>query len=174
MCLRPKFIYRKHLDSHIWNPDSSMRSEVRVALMGIVNQVLTECKNAKIPFDASDIQDVFLHGSMANYYYDKHSDIDVCVVCNFSRVSHALPGINISLLLKTMAKATFAHMMPFIVGRKVDIAFADVYSPGMVKTGTRSAGVIPYNLTNGCIKRYAWISGKYNKSNTMLNVFIGI
>lgn len=140
MMFKPKFVYRKHLESHMWDRGNHMRPDVRVAIIGIVNQVLVELKKLRIPFDMSDIHDILVHGSMADYYYNKDSDVDVCIVCNFARVSKALPELDVNLLLKTIAVAAFANLLPLVCGRQLDITFTDVYSPKYGKNRYKVGG----------------------------------
>lgn len=139
MFFKSKLSYHNRLAPQMWDLNNRMFPHIRTAIIGIFNQILSEIKALNIPFDMSDVHDIFIHGSMTNYYYDAKSDIDICVVCDFTRISRALPGVNVCLVLKTIAKATFAHMLPFVIGRKIDISFVDVYhpkyAPGYYKVG---------------------------------------
>lgn len=129
MFLRPKFIYRKHLAPHIWGDDKHMRSDVRVAILTVIDRILQEIKSTSIPFDKSDIRDIFVHGSITNYYYNKNSDIDVCVVCDCSRISHSMPDTDVTLLLKVFAKSVKFNYTPRVCGRSLDIEFVNVQHP---------------------------------------------
>lgn len=45
--------------------------------------------------DDSDIKEFFVYGSCANYFYNKKSDIDVCIVIDTDSVAAKNPGMNV-------------------------------------------------------------------------------
>lgn len=125
MLFKPKFVYHKKLESHVWDSNNHMRPAVRDALLEFINLFFLYVQRLNIPFDMSGVRDIFIHGSITNYYYNNQSDIDVCVWCDFNNLSKKLSGINIATLLKNVAKALTVDMEPSICGRKIDIVFAD-------------------------------------------------
>ena len=139
MFYRANFIYHKQLESRFWDSDCCMRPVVRAALLAVVNQVMAAFRNINLSFDMRDVCDVFVHGSITNYYYDKHSDIDMCFVCDFSRIKRDMPHQNVDLLLKSIAYSVLAETKPRIFGRRIDIEFVDVryqqYGPNFYKVG---------------------------------------
>ena len=119
------FKYHKTLAPRVW--------ESRVHLNPLVNQTLQMTVwefvrylsvVAKLPIDKSDVVDVFIHGSITNYYWDKFSDVDVCIVMDLSRLRAALLGDEMTIIraLKWAWKRMFNIS---IYGRGVDITIVD-------------------------------------------------
>lgn len=119
------FKYHRALAPRVW--------ESRVRLNPLVNQTLQMIGwefvrylsvAAKLPIDKSDVVDVFVHGSITNYYWDGCSDVDVCIVADLSRLRAVLPGDEGVILraLKWAWKRTFNIS---IFGRGVDITIID-------------------------------------------------
>lgn len=139
MLFKPKFVYHKKLESHVWDSNDHMRPDVRAAILNFMNLFFADMHRLNIPFDMSDVRDVLIHGSMTNYYYNKASDMDICIVCDFTRILRALPNINAIALLKDVVKALVVRMGVKIRGRKIDVEFVDVcrpqWAPGYYKVG---------------------------------------
>ena len=119
------FRYHKTLAPRVW--------ESRVHLNPLVNQTLQMAvwefvrylsMVAKLPIDKSDVVDIFIHGSITNYYWDKFSDVDVCIVADLSRLRATMPGDEGTILraLKWAWKRTFYIS---IFGRGVDFSIID-------------------------------------------------
>ena len=119
------FVYHKALAPRVW--------ESRVHLNPLVNQTLQMAvwefvrylsMVAKLPIDKSDVVDVFIHGSITNYYWDKFSDVDVCIVADLSRLRATMPGDEVTILraLKWAWKRMFNIS---VYGRGVDIKLVD-------------------------------------------------
>ncbi len=71
----------KELNQDIWNPDKSLKKDIRINLL----------KLAKDFYDHIDIEklvlkDIVFVGSLANYTYTNKSDIDIHVVIDYSKL----------------------------------------------------------------------------------------
>ena len=73
-------IYNDTLNPNIWNPDNTLKPEVRSALIKIAQDFYTDSE-LKAP-----IQDIYILGSVANYNWGTHSDIDLHVLVDFSKI----------------------------------------------------------------------------------------
>lgn len=71
----------KGLNPSLWAADYSLRPEIRESLLQIAFDF---CQQHVIPEEA--IEDTILTGSMANFNWSDHSDIDLHVVVDFSKV----------------------------------------------------------------------------------------
>lgn len=109
-------IYKKTLNSAYWK-DFKFDKKVRIKILKIVQDFL---KNTDSDFDVEDIK---LTGSLANYTYNKFSDLDVHIVVDFDSINkdkklvkEALDGKRFIWNLK--------HNI-FIRGHEVELYFED-------------------------------------------------
>ena len=87
----------------------------------------------------SDIKDVFIYGSIANYFYTKKSDIDMCIVIDFDSVAAKNPEAtatpqNFKLFYYNWA---MTHRCK-IYERKIDVSVEDIkrsLSTGRYRSG---------------------------------------
>lgn len=159
MLFKPKFVYHKKLESHIWDSNNHMRPDVRSALLILVNQILNEVRQLNLPFDQSNVRDIFVHGSITNYYYRKNSDIDICVVCDLSGLMDKFPGVNIPKLLKNITLSIFDRCNPTVCGRELDIEFVDTRWP-LSQSGMHKGGGGIYSVL-----RDKWLRASVQLSN---------
>ncbi len=135
----PAFIYNRRLEPNLWAADMQLRTMPSNSLQMIVWHYIAYMQSVGLPIKDEDVADIFLHGSTSNYYYDPTSDIDICIVMDTSRLSGALPGIDIFALTTAMKIAWMRNRRIRIYGRGVDISIVDVnqpnYGPGMYKVG---------------------------------------
>ena len=119
------FRYHKTLAPRVW--------ESRVRLNPLVNQTLQMAVwefmrylsvVANLPIDKSDVVDVFIHGSITNYYWDRCSDVDVCIVVDLSRLRAVMPGDDV-VILRALKWAWKRKFNISIFGRGVDITIID-------------------------------------------------
>ncbi len=126
---RAKFIYNTKLDPRIWNTDGNMNTLTSNALQLVAWNYIRYLQHVGFPLPDSMINDIFIHGSTSNYYYDDTSDIDICIVADLSKMSETFPGVEIYPLLKSALGAWLRNYRIKICGRGVDIEVADVSSP---------------------------------------------
>lgn len=72
---------KDNLNPDIWNPDKTIKSEVREKLLKIAKDFFNDLE---IPW--AQLEDITFTGSLANYNWSKHSDIDLHLVINFDLV----------------------------------------------------------------------------------------
>lgn len=69
------------MNPEIWNPDKTIKSEVREKLLKIAKDFFNDLE---IPW--AQLEDITFTGSLANYNWSKYSDIDLHLVINFDLV----------------------------------------------------------------------------------------
>lgn len=74
-------IYNDTLNPNIWNPDNTIKPEVRDALLKVAQDFYAESELT------APIQDIYMLGSAANYNWGPSSDIDVHVLIDFNKLS---------------------------------------------------------------------------------------
>ena len=80
-----KIKFHKTLNPKIWN-GYELKHEVGVKLMEIASNFV-----AYLDIDGFNIQDIIFTGSMANYNYTDQSDIDLHIICDFSKLPTECP-----------------------------------------------------------------------------------
>ena len=78
-----------------------------------------------LPITHSDVYDVYIHGSCTNYYWDEHSDIDLCIVANLTELRKKMNGINEEQLFNSLVSSWRRNFRIRIYGRRVDIKLKD-------------------------------------------------
>lgn len=73
--------FHKELNPKLFNPDRKMDSEVKEQLLVIANDFISE-----LGIKDLDVVDVTVSGSNAAYSYTDHSDIDLHILVNFSKL----------------------------------------------------------------------------------------
>ena len=117
----------KHLESKIWNKDNSLRIEVREMLLsmawGYIDNV--RCKMG-LKIHNSDIKDIFLYGSITNYFYTRKSDMDMCILLDMEKIIERNPDARVeqSMTMFYYNWAMTHHCS--IYGRKIDISIENI------------------------------------------------
>ncbi len=125
-----KIKLHKHLDQKMWDKEDNIRSEVSDMLLSIAWAYIDYIRNEyDMPIYNSDIADIFVFGSMTQLFYDKQSDIDVCIVLNLDKVTQQFPNLNIQKTLKLYYYDWAMVHICNIYGRKIDLNFQDVKTP---------------------------------------------
>jgi hypothetical protein len=73
-------IYNNTLNPNLWNPDNTIKPDVRDALLRIAQSFYQE---TELP---APIEDVYMLGSAANYNWAPTSDIDLHILINFDKL----------------------------------------------------------------------------------------
>ena len=121
-----RFQYHKNLFPKIWNNDKTLKQTVRQTLLEIIKEyIFYLTRVVKLPVSESDIQDIILHGSITNYYWDKYSDIDMCLVMDLSKLRNKLSGVDDFFLFKSLLNSWENNFYISIYGRKIDIWLLD-------------------------------------------------
>ena len=74
-----KSIYQERLNPNFWD-DKLFNLEIRSKILQILSDFIKEI-NLKTP-----IKDITLTGSLANFNYNKYSDLDIHIILDFSKV----------------------------------------------------------------------------------------
>ncbi|MBR2510996.1 MAG: nucleotidyltransferase domain-containing protein, partial [Alphaproteobacteria bacterium] len=120
------FQYHTNLFPKIWNHDQTLNPMVCQSLLLMIKEYMFYlARVVKLPVSESDIQDIILHGSITNYYWDKHSDIDICLVLDLSKLREKLSGIDDFFLFQSLLHSWENNFYISIYGRKIDIWLLD-------------------------------------------------
>ena len=120
---------RKHkrLNPQIWDENNLLKEPVCDLLMLITRSYLDSIRELqKLDVDESDVKDVFVYGSCANYFYTRTSDIDVCILIDFESVAKKNPTAvsNAHTFKLYFYNWAMTHRCK-IYGRKTDISIED-------------------------------------------------
>ena len=125
-----KIKLHKHLDKKIWKNDDKIVPAVSDMLLSIayayIDYIRTEYN---MPIQSNDIHDIFVFGSITQFFYDKQSDIDVCIVLNLDDAEKLFPNSGINKMLKLYYYDWAMVHICKIYGRKIDLNFQDVKQP---------------------------------------------
>lgn len=123
---RKLFKYHKTLVPKIWDNDNEINQLVAQSLRMMAFEYVRYLGTVLgLPITSRDVIDICVHGSIANYYWDKHSDIDLCVVTDLSKLREKLPDLNHFLFFNATQQAWHAIFRAKIFGRTVDIFIFD-------------------------------------------------
>lgn len=121
------FKYHKTLEPNIWDNDNQINQLVSQSLQMMSGEYIRYLGTVLgLPISSSDVHDICIHGSLANYYYDKHSDVDICVVADLTKLREKLPELNHSLFFHVTQRAWKSIFNPTIFGHDVDIFIFDL------------------------------------------------
>lgn len=142
------FKYHSNLAPHVWDSRTKINPLVRQSLMMIAGEFVRYLGDVvKLPISPSDIQDALVHGSIANYYWDKYSDIDLRIVADLSRLRQMLDGTDVTAITNSL-KHTWKRTFWFsLYGRSVDLSIVDI-NDGFDSTH-KTVGP-SYSLVNDC------------------------
>jgi predicted nucleotidyltransferase len=130
-------IYNNTLNPDLWNPDNTLKPEIRENLMKIAQDFYTDTKLT------APIEDIIMLGSSANYNWSPTSDIDLHVVIDLKKLG-ANEDINKQLVDALKANWNKNHNIN-IKNKKVEVYIQDVNEIN------RSTGV--YSLLNNQWKK---------------------
>ena len=116
----------KNLEPKLWDKNNLLRKPVSDIILKMVGSYLLSVREiSRVNIDNSDITDVFVYGSCANYFYNKKSDIDVCIVIDVDSVMAKNPGMNVLHNLKLYYYNWSITHRCRIYGRGLDVSFED-------------------------------------------------
>ena len=120
------FQYHKTLCPKIWDTDTEINPLVSQSLQMMAFEYVRYMGNALgLPIATGDILDIFIHGSLTNYYWDKYSDIDLCIIADLTTLREKLPNLNNFLFFNATQRSWKNTFRPSIYGRNVDIFIID-------------------------------------------------
>lgn len=115
-----KNFYKKELNPNFWQ-NKQFDPEIRSKILTIVSDFIKETQlNAPI-------KDIILTGSLANYNYNKYSDLDVHILLNFTKVDP-----NSDLVRDALDGKRFIWNLRhniFLNGHEVELYYQDVNDP---------------------------------------------
>ena len=122
--LRRSFTPQEELNPLIFNTNKKMESTVSGAVLLIITEFLETIKhNIKL----EDIESILLTGSLANYSYNKWSDVDIHLVVDYSKFDENKKLIKDYLRTKAI-NWNDRHKIT-IHGHEVEIYFQDIKEP---------------------------------------------
>ncbi len=119
------FQYHKYLCPKIWNKNNQIDPLVAQAVQMMVWDFINYLQFIGVPIAKSDILDIFLHGSITNYYWDTKSDVDIGIVADLSRVNEWNPSGNVFIMIKSFVHSWKRTRPMKIAGRNIDIKLID-------------------------------------------------
>ena len=125
-------VYNDTLNPNIWNPDNSLKQDVREALLKIAQDFYTDTELS------APIIDIYILGSVANYNWSAGSDIDLHVLVDFTKIGND-PILVKQLVDNIKANWNKKHDIR-IKGYKVELYIQDI------KETNRAMGV--YSILN--------------------------
>ena len=121
--------YHKTLNPKIWLPDNTMDPSVRRTIAAIAMDFVDYMHNIGFQITQQDILDIVIHGSNANYYYDKHSDIDVYILADLDAILEKYKDIDFFTLYKSLLHTWRRQYDLNIRGLHIDLALENVNKP---------------------------------------------
>jgi hypothetical protein len=79
--------YNDSLNPKIWDENNKLRTEIRTKLIEIAEKFVEF-----LEIDESAVEDYYLVGSIANYNWNKYSDIDLHVLMDYNKVAATCNG----------------------------------------------------------------------------------
>lgn len=117
--------YHKHLYKKIWDKNNRMDPLVYQALQMMAWDFVRYLQFVGMPIEKSDIVDIFIHGSITNYYWDSKSDIDIAIVADLSRANKWNSSGNLFAMTKSFVHSWKRTRPMKIAGRNIDISLRD-------------------------------------------------
>ena len=122
------FKYHKTLAPRVWDSRTKINPLVRQSLMMVAGEFIRYLSEVvKLPIASSDIQDALVHGSITNYYWDKYSDIDLCIVADLSRVRNMFRGADDTVIINSLKHSWKRTFKMSLFGRGVDLSLVDIH-----------------------------------------------
>jgi predicted nucleotidyltransferase len=122
-----KIKLHKNLDKKIWDKNGNIYPKVSEMLLSIAWAYIDYIRNEyDMNIRNSDIADIFVFGSITQYFYDKKSDIDMCIVLNQDGITQKFPNMNIAKQLKLYYYDWAMVHICKIYGRKIDLNTQDM------------------------------------------------
>ena len=115
-----KNFYKKELNPNFWT-NSQFNSEIRKKILNIVMDFIKEVKLE------TPIKDITLTGSLANFNYNKFSDLDIHILLDFKKVDP-----NEQLVRDALDGKRFVWNLRhniFLNGHEVELYFQDINDP---------------------------------------------
>lgn len=134
-----KIKLHKHLDEKIWDDKEHLNPKVSDMLLSIAWAYIDYVRNEYgMNIRNCDIKDIFVFGSITQFFYDKQSDIDICIVLNLDEAQRKYQDSEIGKMLKLYYYDWAMVHICKIYGRKIDLNFCDEKNPefnGRYRTG---------------------------------------
>lgn len=111
-------IYNSTLCPELWSSDKNLDPLVRLTLLKIANDFFKDTE-LDVP-----IQDVYLLGSVANYNWTPHSDLDVHILINASSLTNR-PEMTEKFMRSLVGKWNLEHDIQ-IKGHKIELYIQDI------------------------------------------------
>ena len=124
-----KIKYHKNLNPKIWLPDNTMDPAVRRAIVAIAADFIDYMHAIGFQITRKDILDIVIYGSNANYFYDKHSDIDVYILADLDAIQEKYKEIDFFTLYKSLYHTWRRQFKLQIHGLSIDLSLENIHKP---------------------------------------------
>ncbi|MBN1325013.1 MAG: hypothetical protein JW974_02240 [Alphaproteobacteria bacterium] len=154
----------KILNPKIWNQDGSLRVDVENVINNIVVSVITSLAAlAKIPVDVEkDMEDYFICGSSANYFYRNKSDLDIKIIVNIDRYLDKMDLKAFDIYCNFVGNFFIKKYLPKINGISVDISITrKKYTKSCYSVKNNKWVIYPIRLTDEDFKYISYRSNLY-------------
>ena len=121
--------YHKTLNPKIWLPDGTMDRAVARTLVAVAMDYVDYMHAIGFPIDRTDVREIFVFGGIANYFYDKNSDIDVCILADLTNIKKKLDGIDFFTFYKSLLHTWRRQFQLSIRGLGIDLSLEDTNTP---------------------------------------------
>ena len=120
------FKYHKTLAPKFWVNDNEINPLVSQSLQMISFEYMRYLGTVLgLPITSSDITDILIHGSLTNYYWDDHSDVDLCIISDLTKLNEIMPRLNKFLFFNATQHAWKSTFRPKFFNRNIDIFIID-------------------------------------------------
>ncbi|MDR1337701.1 MAG: hypothetical protein LBJ73_01575 [Rickettsiales bacterium] len=119
--------YHSKLHPKLWRRDGTLRPEAAEIMTRIYKSVMFMLSvYAKVPIDLdADVADVILCGSCVDYFYGRHSDLDMKIVVNAGRYMKKMNEQTYITITKFIRSYFIERYAPHVRGIKMDIGIAN-------------------------------------------------
>lgn len=121
--------YHKTLNPKIWLPNNTMDPAVARTLRAVALDYVDYMRAIGFPMDRKNIREIFVYGSNANFFYDKNSDIDVCIVADLTDVLEMMKNVDFFTLYKSLLHTWHRQFALSIRGLGIDLSLEHVDKP---------------------------------------------
>ena len=124
-----KIRYHKTLNPKIWSADGSLKPEVRNSIITIVTDFIDYMHSIGFKITNKDILDIVIHGSNANYFYDKKSDIDIYILMDLDTIQEKYKELNFFTIYMSLFHTWCRQSNLKICGLGIDLCLKNVNKP---------------------------------------------
>ena len=130
-----KIRYHKTLNPKIWSVDGSLNPNVRQSIITIATDFIDYMHSIGFEVSNKDILDIVIHGSNANYFYDKKSDIDIYILMDLDAIQEKYKELNFFTIYMSLFHTWCRQHNLRICGLGIDLCLKNVNKPLFADVG---------------------------------------